>query len=679
MAQRQPNRLIHSQSPYLLQHAYNPVDWYPWGQEAFERAKRENKLLLISIGYSACHWCHVMEKESFEDEEVARIMNRYFVNVKVDREEHPDVDAYYMQAVQIMTGRGGWPLNVFALPDGRPVFGGTYFPKQQWITLCKTIAEEFQKDPKKFYDYAQQLHNALHQLVDQRLAGIQKPLPSVNEIEKSIAKWKKQWDEVWGGEKRVPKFPLPTQWESLLHWAFLKKDTQAIEHIQKTAERWFLGGIYDWIEGGFCRYSTDQQWHVPHFEKMLYDNALLLQLYAHLWALTKKNIYKAVFKQTTRFLETYFYDKTYHCFYSAMDADSEGEEGKFYVWSYEEIKACLPKDSKHYLLDYFHIRPEGNWEPNKNVLFRTELPEVYAQKHQIPLETFNNWLLAFKSCLLEKRKTRVLPLIDDKAITSWNALCVSAYTYLYRYTSEPHYLEIAESVESFLEEVMTQEDGRMWRTFRKGKVQHSATLEDYAYRMYALMLLYQCTSKNIYLERIRKLLKVVEEDFSAAGSPLFYYSAKEDLPMKQVVLEDDVIPSPNALIAHVHHFLGIVEGNPKYLEQSKAMLMRVAADMQRYPSLFASWLTLYLKLEAPFWELVVVGKDADSEVKSFFKAYTPYLYCFFSNHPQDTIPIFAHRYQKKKTLFYLCRHGVCDIPEESAQAIWEKLRSTLVF
>ena len=327
MGQNQGNKLKNSLSPYLLQHADNPVNWYPWGEEALQKAREENKLMIISIGYSTCHWCHVMEKECFEDSAVAEIMNENFVCIKVDREEHPEVDEYYMQAMQVMTGGGGWPLNIFALPDGRPIYGTTYLPKNQWITLCKQIAKLYKNNPEKAKEFADNLTKALKELNKITAKNDNKfKFPH-----KSINTWANKFDYQWGGENRVPKFPLPYNWTFLLRYSHLKKDNQLLQPILLTIDKISYGGINDHLAGGFARYSTDEQWKIPHFEKMLYDNALLIILYSEAYAKTKNNHYKNVVEKTINFLLNELYDKETGCFFSGIDADSEGEEGKIYT------------------------------------------------------------------------------------------------------------------------------------------------------------------------------------------------------------------------------------------------------------------------------------------------------------------------------------------------------------
>lgn len=441
------NELIHESSPYLLQHAHNPVNWYPWGDKALKKAKDENKLLIISIGYSACHWCHVMEHESFEDTAVARLMNENFVCIKVDREERPDVDQVYMNAAQLMTGSGGWPLNALALSDGKPFFAGTYYTKEQWTKLLHYFID------------IQKTNNAL--LVEQSekiTAGIEAsgaitfnnddPNFSKVQIDQSFDKLKEEIDFTKGGRVGSPKFPMPSIWEYCLLYNKLSSNHEALNGAKITLNKMAYGGIYDHVGGGFSRYSTDENWHVPHFEKMLYDNAQLVSLYTHAWQVTKNPHYKKVVFETLDFIERELTSPK-GGFYSSLDADSDGEEGKFYVWTHKEIEAELGVNTKIYC-DYYNIEKNGNWENNKNILYRNETDEVFAKKNKLTIEELNRIIEASNQILLKKRNNRIHPGLDDKQLTAWNALMLKGYAQAYRVFGEKKHLDAALKNANFL-------------------------------------------------------------------------------------------------------------------------------------------------------------------------------------------------------------------------------------
>ncbi len=420
----EPNSLIHASSPYLLQHAHNPVEWYEWGTAALEKAKVENKLILVSIGYSACHWCHVMEHESFEDYEVAEVMNKNFVCIKVDREERPDIDQIYMLAVQLMNGNGGWPLNAICLPDQKPIYGGTYFKKGDWINILGNVADLWKKDPEKAKGYAERLTEGIQQA--------EKIIPIAADVEftkthlqEIVEPWKRHFDIDQGGYNRAPKFPLPNNWSFLLKYSSLTPDEASFTAVCITLEAMAKGGIYDQIGGGFARYSVDDRWHVPHFEKMLYDNAQLISLYAEAYQCLKFKPFVSIIEET---IEWAFREMSAEngLFYSALDADSEGVEGKFYVWDKVNFDKILGEDCE-LLADYYNVTEEGNWEEEKtNILMRIYEEEDFLTIHQIDAETLEAKLITAKAKLLKERAKRVRPGLDDKCLTAWNAMMIKA-------------------------------------------------------------------------------------------------------------------------------------------------------------------------------------------------------------------------------------------------------------
>ena len=421
------NKLANETSPYLLQHANNPVNWYPWGNEALEKARAENKLIIISIGYAACHWCHVMEHESFEDTSVAQLMNDSYISIKVDREERPDIDQIYMDAAYLLTGRGGWPLNVIALPDGRPVYAGTYFRKNDWTKILLYFKDLYQKEPDTFDQEAGKLTNAMKEM---KVPGIDDKSSSFtkNEIEDSFRKIISIIDFSLGGTNGAPKFPMPNIHQFLLTYYFHTEDQKAIEAVKITLDNMANGGIYDHIGGGFARYSTDETWKVPHFEKMLYDNGQLVSLFSNAYKITGDETYKKVVYETLEFIKRELTDES-GGFYSSLDADSEGEEGKYYVWDKKEIDNLLGNSSELFC-DYYSVSSIGNWEGN-NILFINQKREDLLKKYQISEEVFNKTISSSKKILFDVRNKRVKPGLDDKILTSWNALMLRGYVDAY--------------------------------------------------------------------------------------------------------------------------------------------------------------------------------------------------------------------------------------------------------
>ncbi|MEZ4782277.1 MAG: thioredoxin domain-containing protein [Flavobacteriaceae bacterium] len=435
MTHQYTNELINETSPYLLQHAHNPVNWNAWNDETLNEAKANNKLLLISIGYASCHWCHVMEHESFEDVEVAQIMNKNFINIKVDREERPDVDQVYMNAVQLMTGSGGWPLNVVALPDGRPVWGGTYFKKEQWMSVLEQISEVYQENPQKLIEYADKLEAGIKSLDVVNL--------NPNEVKfnhefvlNAVNKWSQSFDRIKGGINRAPKFMMPNNLHFLMREAYQNNNTDLQGYVNLTLTKIAFGGVFDHVGGGFSRYSVDDKWHVPHFEKMLYDNAQLVSLYSDAYIITKNPLYKEVVFETLEFVKRELTDAN-GTFYSSLDADSttlsgELEEGAFYVWTETELKKILGEDFQLFA-NYYNINDYGLWEHNNYVLIRSDSDQVFNKKYDISIEDITKKKTAWKKLLLKERAKRNRPRLDDKVLTSWNALMLKAYVDAYKF------------------------------------------------------------------------------------------------------------------------------------------------------------------------------------------------------------------------------------------------------
>ncbi|GAB4144743.1 MAG: thioredoxin domain-containing protein [Bacteroidia bacterium] len=665
---RIPNLLINETSPYLLQHAYNPVQWYPWGEEALGKARAEQKLILVSVGYSACHWCHVMEHESFEDEKVARIMNDLFVCIKVDREERPDIDQVYMTAVQIMTGQGGWPLNCFTLPDGRPLYGGTYFPKQRWTEVLLNLADLWKNEPEKCMQYATELTSgvkAVEKLVpDENREPLSELVPAM-----SWEHWETRVDSAEGGPNRAPKFPLPNNYLFLLRYFFHSGKESAWKHTETTLDKMADGGIYDQIGGGFARYSTDMMWKVPHFEKMLYDNAQLVSLYAEAFQFSKKQRYKDVVYQTLRFVEREM-TAPEGCFYSALDADSEGEEGKFYVWQYDELKQILGDDFA-ITADYYNINSIGHWEHGNYILLKRECDEAVAAKHAVTVHELHARMERVNELLLSYRNKRIRPGLDDKTLTSWNALMIKGYADAFLVFHEPEFLHAALKAARFIRDVQMRADGGLWHSWKKGKSTINAFLEDYAFTIEAFIKLYEASDDEEWLQLAHQLTHYAIDHFTDEETGMFFFTSDEDpaLIARKYELSDNVIPSSCSQMAVNLFHLGHYFGKTAWIERSAKMLRYVQKEMIGYGAGYSNWLMLQLKFTQPFRETVIVGKSVDKIKAQFREHYLPNQIFACSSKP-SALPLLKDRYTDEKTLIYICENNTCGLPlEDAAEAI----------
>lgn len=602
------NRLIQESSLYLQQHAHNPVDWYPWSDAAFEKAKQENKLVLVSIGYSACHWCHVMEKECFEDKDVAAYMNAHFVNIKVDREERPDVDQVYMTAVQLMTQKGGWPLNCFTLPDGRPVYGGTYFPKEQWLHILRSLVHTQEKEPQKVLEYAQRLQEgiAASELIDKPQ---EKELFSEEKLHEMVVRWARSFDSMEGGSARAPKFPLPNNYLFLMAYAKHFQDEKVAKHVELTLDKMCRGGIYDQIGGGFARYSVDMLWKVPHFEKMLYDNGQLLQLYSHAFRVFKKEEYKKVVYQTFDWLEREMSAEN-GSFYSALDADSEGEEGKFYCWQAEELQELLGEDYT-WAKDFWNLNQRGYWEDEKYILLRTESPASFAKKQNGDLTQFNERLSMMESTLLKARNERIKPGKDTKALTSWNAMVVRGLCEAYAVFEDECFLLRARKCALWISDSQTQKNGALFHNFANGVATIDGFLEDYAFTIDAFISLYQVSGELRWLEEAKSLTEFTSIHFQHEASRMCYFTSEENgLIARKMELNDNVIPASNSMMAHNFLKMGLYFRNDQWMNDAEQMLANLYDGMEQYGSGYSNWGLLLLHFIKKSREIVVVNAKA---------------------------------------------------------------------
>ncbi|NNC70029.1 MAG: thioredoxin domain-containing protein [Flavobacteriaceae bacterium] len=674
------NSLINESSPYLLQHAHNPVDWYPWGKEALERAKKENKLILISIGYAACHWCHVMEHESFEDTAVAKIMNQNFINIKIDREERPDIDQIYMNAVQLMTGRGGWPLNCIALPDGRPVWGGTYFPKENWIDALHQINKVYREDPEKVEAYAEKLTAGVRQS-DLITLNTDAPRFEKVELDSIITKWKSNLDFTLGGNNGAPKFPLPNNLTFLLRYAKQSGDNQIDDYVQNTLHKMAMGGLYDQVGGGFARYSVDAKWHIPHFEKMLYDNAQLVSLYSNAYLADQNDFYKEVVYETLRFVERELYDNS-GGFYSSLDADStnengELEEGAYYVWSEDELTALLPDDFNIFK-DYYNISDEWKWEHQNFNLHRTKSNEEIATIHGISEEALVEKVNLWKNILLKQREKRSRPRLDDKILTSWNALMLKGYAEAYKVFNDQHFLEKALLNGNFIINNQLREDGGLYRNYKNGKSSINAYLEDYATTIDAFLQLYQVTLDKQWLHTAKQLTDYCYDHFYDEKSAMFFFTSDEDeaLIARKIDTDDNVISSSNSIMANNLFLLGHYFSNKKYADNALQMLQNVKNRATVYPGGSSNWLNLYLNYLGEFYEVAISGEKAHEKLKELNSAFIPNKLIVGSTKDSD-LPLLKNKFTESQTMIYVCINGTCKLPVAKTEDAIKQIKTNL--
>lgn len=654
------NHLIHESSPYLLMHAHNPVNWYPWGKEAFDKAKKENKPVIISIGYAACHWCHVMEKESYSDTSVARLMNENFIAIKVDREERPDVDQVYMNAAQLINGNGGWPLNAIALPDGRPIYAGTYFPKNDWMSLLKQILVFVKQNPDKAEQQAEALAKGIRtsEVVKVNTGTAEYHLNDLNNV---FTNWKKNIDFTNGGNNGAPKFPMPVGNQWLLHYYFLTKNSEALNAVKTTLDKMAAGGIYDHIGGGFARYSTDVNWKVPHFEKMLYDNAQLTSLYASAYQLTKDPLYKKVVYETLDFTGREFTSPE-GGFYSSLDADSEGEEGKFYVWTKDELQEILG-DKAPLVIDYFNVTQKGNWEKGENILYKTGDDKTLSKKYNISNTELNERLAEAKKLLLAKRLKRVRPALDDKILTGWNALMIKGYSDAFRVFGESKFLDAALKNASFILENVQSKDYRLDRNYKNGKSSINAFLDDYAFTIDAFIALYQATFDEKWLKEAQHLLQYTLVHFYDTKNGMFYYTSDLDpaLIARKMEITDNVIPSSNSAMAKNLFMLGQYFYNNDYIEKASKMLANVKQDAVNGGAYYANWDILMAWLATEPFDVAIVGNDFDAKRKELDTHYLPNVFLSGGKN-EGSLSLLEGKLVPGNTTIYVCRNKSCKRP-----------------
>jgi len=613
-----------------------------------------------------------MEHESFEDTAVAKIMNQFYVSIKVDREERPDVDQVYMDAAYLLTGRGGWPLNVIALPDGRPVYAGTYFPKEDWLKVLNYFGDLFTKQPELFDQEAEKLLNALKQ---QRIPGVNDAdtLFSQDDINNAFGNAVSRIDFTNGGTMGAPKFPLPNIYEFLLTYYYHSKEPKALEAVKSLLDNMAGAGIYDQLGGGFARYSTDNIWKVPHFEKMLYDNGQLVSLYSNAYKVTHNENYKQVVFQTLDFILREMTDKS-SGFYSAYDADSEGEEGKFYVWSKDEIIDLLPEDTQLFC-DYYTVTENGNWEEGKNILFKTDNVDGILTEYKIDKNTLDKRISKSKEILFKEREKRIKPGLDDKILTSWNALMLKGYTDAYNAFGDEKFLDAAIKNAQFISSEMMDEDGRLYRNFKDGARSINGFLDDYSLTIEAFIVLYESTFDETWLYKAKTLTDYVIKHFKDDESGLFYYTSDIDdsLITRKMELSDNVIPASNSSLAKGLFMLGNYFYNKEYKDLSKNMLGKMKSNFLANPLYHSNWGILMNEFVYPYYEVAVVGDDFSTKRNEFLTKFYPNI-LLLGGKEEGTLELLQQKLVQGKTMIYVCEDKNCKLPVDNVKAAEKQMQ-----
>ncbi|GAA0446937.1 thioredoxin domain-containing protein [Lentibacillus halophilus] len=675
------NRLQYEKSPYLLQHKDNPVDWHPWGEEAFAKAKRENKPIFLSIGYSTCHWCHVLAHESFEDKDVADYLNEHYVSIKVDREERPDIDSVYMKVCQMMTGQGGWPLSIFMTPDKVPFYAGTYFPRVSkygmpgFMDVITQLQQKYREEPERISEVAQSVTDAL----DKTVASKSENRLTKDVTDKAFKQLSNRFDATNGGFSSAPKFPAPHQLLFMLRYHYYTGDSSSLKMTESTLDAMASGGIFDHVGFGFARYSTDEKWLVPHFEKMLYDNALLLIAYTEGYQVTKHERYKTIGEQIISFVMREMRDPE-GGFYSAIDADSEGEEGKYYVWDYDEVMHILGEQRGHLYTSVYGMTPEGNFE-GKNIpnLLQTDLTTV-ASENNLSMSELHQELEEARKQLLAAREKRIYPHVDDKILTSWNALMIAALAKAGRVFNEPAYTKTAEQTMAFIDNHLIQ-DHRLMARYRDGDVRFNGYLDDYAFLLWACEELYDATFSATYLEKARWTADQMIDLFWDDKDGGFFFNGhdSEQLLSREKDMFDGAIPSGNSVAAVTLAYLGHLTGETNYLDRLEEIYYAFYNDVQQATAASTHFLQSLLVSEHPVKEVVVIG-DSDSFTDELQQTFLPDVILLAENDPEKlatVAPFVTDYYQLDgRTTVYVCENFTCHQPTTDPDKAWEFIKKS---
>jgi uncharacterized protein YyaL (SSP411 family) len=676
------NHLQNETSPYLLQHVDNPVDWYPWGEEAMRLANEQDKPILLSIGYAACHWCHVMAHESFEDEATAAQMNAEFINVKVDREERPDIDSIYMQAVNAMVGRGGWPMTVFLTPDGKPFYAGTYFPDEprhgmpSFRQILTGVTQAWQRDRENVVGSASEVAEQL-----QALSGVgfeEQPLDK-EILRSALGGLGQRFDATWGGFGEAPKFPQPMTIEFLLRESLRGEGDHALEMAEVTLKKMAEGGMYDQIGGGFARYSVDHRWLVPHFEKMLYDNAQLARVYLHAWQVTGNDFYRRITQETLDYVlrEMRHEDGG---FYSSQDADSEGVEGKFYVWSAAQIREALGEDADTFMRIY-GVSDEGNWEGH-NILNLHVDPTGLAAQLNVDAEDLDTRMTEARAKLYALRSKRIWPGLDDKILTSWNGLMLAAFAEAGQALGRPDYIDAAQSNADFLHRTMRGDSGRLLRTWKAGSdAKYNAYLEDYAFLVDGLLALYEATFETRWVDWARELAELMLAHFRDSKNGGFFDTSNdhEQLIHRPKDLQDNAVPSGNSMAAGALMRLSLLTGNGEYRQAAEKSTATMSKFMSQYPSGFGQWLNVASFILGEPREIALVGshKELAPLLEVVRDGYRPFqVVAAGSGDEPAPLPLLENRPRVDgKGTAYVCRQFLCQAPVTKPQELARQLES----
>ena len=665
------NKLQNESSPYLQQHAQNPVYWFPWSEEALAKAKQENKLIIISIGYSACHWCHVMERESFENEAIAQTMNKFYVSIKIDREERPDIDQIYMIAVQLMTNAGGWPLNVICLPDGRPIYGGTYFKPHDWQNVLLQIAQMWEETPQTAIEYAERLTSGIQKAEKLPIVDIPEQY-NLLDLKSVVLPWKEQFDYRDGGYRRAPKFPLPNNWLFLLRYGVLAKDNELLNHVHFTLEKIGNGGIYDHIGGGFARYSVDGQWHVPHFEKMLYDNAQLISLYSEAYQQKPTLLYKNIVFETIEWAKREMLASN-GGFYAALDADSEGVEGKFYTFDNSEFD-ILGEDAA-LARQYFNITANGNWEEEQtNIPFVNSNDNHLINESGFSLEEWDNYIKEIKSKLLAYRAHRIRPGLDHKQLTTWNALLLKGLIDAYRVFDNIEHLELALGIAHFLEKEC-QIDGYMLHQPQDTNRKIDGFLDDYGFTIEAFISIYEATFDETWLYKAKELTDKAVELFYDKEAKTFYYTANnaEELIARKSEIMDNVIPASSSVTIRQLYKLGLLFDNDDYTAIADQVFANVFPHIKTYGSAYSNWAIQLLEHHFGVNEIALTSEKASEWRKELDRnTYIPNKITLGGT--KSSLPLLENR-QDLQSKAYLCRNKTCSLPQLSITALIELINN----
>ncbi len=671
MAHQFTNDLIHETSPYLLQHAHNPVNWMPWSENALMLAQKMDKPILVSIGYAACHWCHVMERESFEDENIAKFMNENFVNIKIDREERPDLDHIYMEAVQVISGSGGWPLNVFLNSNGKPFYGGTYFPptkaysRSSWIEVLNFIQNLWNDNRSLVETQVNQLMNHLNELSipykssfilnDSSELFSKKTCTSIKEKLMANA------DIENGGFGRAPKFPQTFSIAYLLGFGYFLKDEASTNHALKSLDALLNGGIYDHLNGGLARYSTDDYWLAPHFEKMLYDNALLIDVLCDAYKITKKKQYKIAIEKTIDFCLSELCCET-GGFYSAIDADSEGEEGKFYVWAQLEMETILGLDAA-LVCKYYGVSKQGNWE-GKNILHIKKSTEKFAEENGLSIDVWNEILEQSNQKLLSARKKRTNPAIDDKIILSWNALMLKAITKASAALKHEGYKKIAINLFDFLKNTFSTNGIICHHTFKNEEAKFPAFLDDYAYFISACIQLQELTGDEKYIIEAETNSALVMDNFKSEDGFLFYYTSvvQKDVVLRKIEVFDGAIPSGNSVMAENLYYLSVILNKKEWKSSALNMLISISNQVEKFPQSFSVWASSILWRFIGEKEVAITGKKIEKCVEERLSKYEPNR-ILQSSVVEKKYPLLIGKDYSNSAMVYVCKDYTCTEPE----------------